>query len=252
VIRMKKSKGTISSRDKNFFVETDRPRIEIIFWEQDERQSSLPRRNRFVMMEAGWVWIHNEDASSAMTSNVHTEFSEALALLIGRSLAQETGIREKRISADIEVFDVGELEISQLLENLALIGGLADLYLHGEKVVNKELQRSSANSRWGVRFIRTDESPRASNDYEIVLSNCWSALSGGPMVFDGWEYVVREVGTKHYFLLNEGDQTSFVDSAYYLGKCKSKKEAITRMVDYSTLWEMDENGKLVDVSVFEE
>jgi hypothetical protein len=37
-----------------------------------------------------------------------------------------------------------------------------------------------------------------------------------------------------------------------LGKCKSKKEAIARMVEYSTLWEMDENGKLVDVAVFEE
>jgi hypothetical protein len=187
-----------------------------------------------------------------MTSNVHTEFSEALALFIGRSLTQETGTSEKRMSADIEVFDVGELEISQLIESLALIQGLADLYLYGEKVLYKELQVSSANSQWGVRFIRTDESPSDSDDYEVVLSNCWSALSGGPMVFDGWEYVVREVGTKHYFLLNEGDQTSFVDSAYYLGKCNSKKEAITRMVDYSTLWEMDENGKLVDVSVFEE
>jgi hypothetical protein len=187
-----------------------------------------------------------------MTSSVQDKFSQALALFTERSLAMKAVNSENGISAEIVVFDVGELEISQLIESLALIQGLADLYLYGEKVLYKELQISSANSQWGVRFIRTDESPSDSDDYEVVLSNSWSALSGGPMVFDGWEHVVREVGTKHYFLLNEGDQTLFVDSAYFLGKCKSKKEAIARMVEYSTLWEMDENGKLVDVAVFEE
>lgn len=249
---MAKVKGSISSRDKNFFLETDRPRIEIVFWEQDERQIALPRRNRFIDSEAGWVWVHNEGASSQMTSCAQNKFSEALGLLTERFSSIETVKSEKGISAEVVVFDVGELEISQLLGSLALIEGLVDVYLHGEKDLYKELRRSSVNSRWGTRFIRTDESPSASDDYEIVLANSWSALSGGPMVFDGWEYVVREVGTKHYFLLNEGDQTLLVDSAYYLGKCQSKKEALARMVDYSTLWEMDENGKLVDVSVFEE
>lgn len=249
---MNKSTGTVSSRDKRFFSGTDRPRIEIVFREQDEEQILLPRRHRFIDTTAGWVWVHNEGAASQMSSDVQAEFAHALALFSNRATSTNASSSENEMTVEIITFDVADLEVTQLLEVLASIDGLTFLFLYGDKSHYKEMRKSSMKSGWGTRFIRTDESPRASDEYEVVLSNSWSALSGGPMVFDGWEYVVREVGTKHYFLLNEGDQTLFVDSAYYLGKCQSKKEALARMIDYSILWEMDENGKLVDVSVFEE
>ena len=253
-------KRDLRRRDDEFFKNTELEGTSATFLLHDQPESTIfpPRRNALVRANDGWYWHKNEGEGIAKLGP-----EQSMSELADRIIEADTDeLWQSGDGArlDIDIVDFSLDDFADFISAFSKFKGINFIFVEGSADFLKydasfEISRSSTRSKYGTRLVlsQADEDGFPGlNDvgdslfYQLILTNSWSAESGGPMELDGSENFFCERDTNRYFVSHHGD--SLMDFCYYLGDCDSLKEAQEKMVSYSNLWELDEKGNLLDIA----